>query len=408
MRVAMVSEHASPLATLGDVDAGGQNVHVAALSLALAGRGHVVRVYTRRDSPTAPPRVRFGPGVDVIHVPAGPARHLPKDELLPHMAEFGHRLAHHWAGNGVPDVVHTHFWMSGLAAIDAATTVGAPVVQTFHALGTVKHRHQGEQDSSPRERIDAESGICRDADMIIATCSDEVTELRRMGATNAAIEVVPCGVDTQLFHPGVGAAATGGQQHAAPTLLCVGRLVERKGIDTIIRALVKLPGVELVVAGGPENAELAMHPEAIRLRRLAAALDVQDRLRLLGSVAHDRMPALMRAADLVVCTPWYEPFGIVPIEAAACGRAVVGSAVGGLLDTVGHGTTGTLVPPRDPIAVATAVRELLGDSTLRHRYETAARRRAVTLYDWSSVAAATDRAYRSLVTSPDRPGVLAG
>jgi glycosyltransferase involved in cell wall biosynthesis len=399
----MVSEHASPLATLGDVDAGGQNVHVAALSLALAGRGHDVRVYTRRDSPTLPRRVRFGPGVDVIHVPAGPARRLPKDDLLPHMAEFGRRLAASWAGAGAPDLVHAHFWMSGLAAVHAARTVGVPVVQTFHALGTVKHRHQGERDSSPRGRINAEIGICRAADMIIATCSDEVTELHRMGATNATVQVVPCGVDTQLFAPGPAA-----EHAAAPTLLSVGRLVERKGLDTIIRALVKLPGVQLVIAGGPEKGELATHPEAVRLRELAASLGVVDRLRLLGSVPHDRMPALMRAADLVVCTPWYEPFGIVPIEAAACGRAVVGSAVGGLLDTVVPGTTGTLIPPRDPGAVALAVRELLGDSALRHRYETAARRRALTLYDWSSVAAATERAYRSLVGAPVRPGVLAG
>src|SRR3954469_22373621 len=156
MRIAMVSEHASPLATLGDVDAGGQNVHVAALSLALAGRGHDVRVYTRRDDPALPTRVRFGPGVDVIHVPAGPARQLPKDELFPHMAEFGDRLADAWAGPGAPDVVAAHFWMSGLAAIAAARIIGTPVVQTFHALGTVKQRHQGAHDSSPLERIDAE------------------------------------------------------------------------------------------------------------------------------------------------------------------------------------------------------------------------------------------------------------
>ena len=118
----MVSEHASPLAALGDVDAGGQNVHVAALSLALAGRGHDVSVYTRRDARRPARRVRFGPGVDVIHVPAGPARRLPKDELLPHMAEFGRRLADSWAGAGAPDLVHAHFWMSGLAAVARGRT----------------------------------------------------------------------------------------------------------------------------------------------------------------------------------------------------------------------------------------------------------------------------------------------
>src|SRR5690625_4612241 len=181
MRIAMVSEHASPLAALGGEDAGGQNVHVAALATALARRGHDVAVYTRRDDPDLPEQVEMLPGVRVVHVPAGPAEVIPKDELLPYMPEFGQWLARRWAGRNRPDVVHTHFWMSGLAALEARKLVPVPLVHTYHALGTVKRRHQGEKDTSPAERIAIETRIGTEADLVIATCSDEVRELAAMG-----------------------------------------------------------------------------------------------------------------------------------------------------------------------------------------------------------------------------------
>ena len=410
MRIAMVSEHASPLAVLGGVDAGGQNVHVAALSLALAARGHEVTVYTRRDDPDAPLQVPLGPGVEVVNVPAGPAEQLPKDELLPFMPEFGRWLASTWSRDGLPDVVHAHFWMSGLAALHATQAIRVPVVQTFHALGTVKRRYQGDRDTSPANRIAMETRIGRQADMIVATCTDEASELGRMGVAKDKIRVVPCGVDTALFTPVTPAAELVAAASAPPRprrLLCVGRLVERKGVDTAIRAVAELPGFELMVAGGPEKRRLATDPEARRLLLLAEELGVADRVQLLGSVDHDLLPALIRSADLVVCTPWYEPFGIVPIEAAACGRVVVGSAVGGLLDTVVDGETGRLVTGSDPTAVADAIRDLIRDPVRKRRYEVAARYRAVALYDWDSVAAATAGAYLSLVGRAQPAQVIA-
>jgi len=409
MRIAMVSEHASPLAAIGGVDAGGQNVHVAALSLGLAARGHDVVVYTRRDSERQSERVQFGPGVQVVHLDAGPPVPIPKDELLQHMPEFGWRLAEDWDVTGTPDVAHAHFWMSGLATLQAARETGTPVVQTFHALGTVKRRFQQDRDSSPAERIRAEERIGDDVDLVIATCSDEVLELRRMGVPVTKITVVPCGVDTSLFAPRPAGTDRHGTAAAGRPfrLLSAGRLVERKGVDTAVQALVALPGVELVVAGGPKIDELGRDPEAGRLLGLADSLGVADRVRLLGSVPHERLPELMAAADAVVCAPWYEPFGIVPIEAAACGRPLIGSSVGGLLDTVVDGVTGLLIPPRDPSALAAAVRELAADPLRRRAFGLAARRRAVALYDWGSVAAATDRAYRALVSSASQKGVLA-
>jgi D-inositol-3-phosphate glycosyltransferase len=410
MRIAMVSEHASPLAVLGGVDAGGQNVHVAALSLALAARGHDVTVYTRRDDPDVPLQVSLGPGVEVVNVPAGPPEQLPKDELLPFMPEFGRWLAATWSREVLPDVVHAHFWMSGLAALHATQTTAVPVVQTFHALGSVKRRYQGNRDTSPADRIALETRIGQEVDMIVATCTDEAAELRRMGVERDRIRVVPCGVDTSLFSPLTPTAELIAAASAPPRrrrLLCVGRLVERKGVDTAIRALTELPEFELVVAGGPEKRRLATDPEARRLLLLAEELGVADRVQLLGSVDHDLLPALIRSADLVVCTPWYEPFGIVPIEAAACGRVVVGSAVGGLLDTVVDGETGRLVSGNDPSAVAAAVQDVIRDPLRKRRFEVAARYRAVALYDWDSVAAATAGAYLSLVGRTQPAQVIA-
>lgn len=398
MRIAMVSEHASPLATLGGVDAGGQNVHVAALATELARAGHEVTVYTRRDDPDLPERVAMPHGVRVVHVDAGPARPLPKDQLLPFMGDMGRWIQRDWRERGLPDVVHSHFWMSGLAARTAARRARVPVVHTYHALGSVKRRHQGTADSSPPQRVHLETRLGRDVDAIVATCTDEVTELARMGVPDAHVHVVPCGVDTTHFTPGPGAPQPWLAWEPLPhRLLSVGRLVERKGLATVVEALPSVPGAELVVAGGPADGDLDDDPEVRRLRALAARLGVAGRVHFVGAVPREQVPALMRSSDVVVATPWYEPFGIVPLEAAACGRPLVGSAVGGLLDSVQHGVTGVLVPPRDPAALARELRLLLADPARRRRLGEAARRRAVRLYDWRQVAACTLTAYESVV-----------
>jgi D-inositol-3-phosphate glycosyltransferase len=397
MRISMISEHASPLAALGGVDAGGQNVHVAALSTALARRGHHVTVYTRKDDAGLPPRVRILPRLEVVHVAAGPARHVPKDELLPYMDRLADGIADDWATTP-PDIVHAHFWMSGLAALDASRRTGTnvPVVQTFHALGTVKRRHQGTEDTSPQQRRWLEPAVGRSADRIIATCSDEVFELRAMGIDTAKISIAPCGVDLDLFRPS-GAAEHRPRSHR---ILTVGRLVPRKGVDLVIRALpllreVGFADVELLIVGGGGGAAvLGADPEARRLHELARKLGVQEQVTLRGQVPRDDMPGILRSADAVVCTPWYEPFGIVPLEAMACGVPVVAAAVGGLTDTVVDRATGLHVPPRDPAAIARAVGELLASRELRQELGRAGQQRARSRYSWDRVAAETEKAYQ--------------
>ena len=396
MKIALVSEHASPLATLGGEDAGGQNVHVAALATELGLLGHEVVVHTRRDDPALAARVELAPGVVVDHVDAGPARPVPKDELLPHMDAFAEHLSRTWSAER-PDVAHAHFWMSGRAALAAAAGLAIPVLETFHALGVVKRRHQGRADTSPPTRLALEAEVARRVDRVVATSSAEVFELARLGVGTDRVTVVPCGVDLRRFSPdGPVEPRPAGRRR----VVTVGRLVARKGVADVITALAVVPDTELVVVGGPDVADLDADPEAQRLLEVAGDAGVADRVHLRGRLGREDLPAVLRSADAVACVPWYEPFGLVAIEAMACGVPVIAAAVGGLCDTVVDGVTGLHVSPRDPAAVAAALRRVLEDRGLARRLAEAGVERARARYGWKSVARATSAVYRE-VAAPE-------
>jgi glycosyltransferase involved in cell wall biosynthesis len=380
LKLHLVSEHASPLALLGGVDAGGQNVHVADLALALARAGVEVVVHTRRDDPRLARRVRLGPGVVVDHVDAGPPEPLPKDELLPHMRAFAADLRRSWERER-PDVVHSHFWMSGLATLDAARPLGIPVLHTYHALGVVKRRYQGASDTSPPERLGCEQRIAIGVDRVVATTEHERRELITMGADPDAVRVVPCGVDLTRFKP---RSPRLRRRRGRPRVVVVSRLVERKGIGNVIEAIAELDDIELVIAGGPPASRLDVDSEARRFRSLARRVGVADRVRLVGAVPRERVPALLQSADVVACCPWYEPFGMVAVEAMACGVPVVASATGGLAETVVDGVTGALVTPRCPASIADGIRRALAAPWWGEMGAARAER-----YGWDRVAAAT-------------------
>ena len=397
MRIALISEHASPLAAIGGVDAGGQDVHVAELAAGLVRLGHTLSVYTRRDDAGLAERVTTAAGYEVVHVPAGPAAPVPKADLWPHMAAFGDHLTDMlelWQ----PDVVHAHFWMSGWAAARAVRWLNLPLVVTFHTLGSVTRRYQGPADTSPLNRIRVEMAVAGAADRIVATATEEVRELALLGVPSSKVSVVPCGVDLERFTPAATMKASPSvpQRSSRYRLLSVGRLAPRKGYEITIEALTWLPETELVIAGGASR-DATPEPEHDRLVAMAERLGVADRVRLVGQIARADMPALLRSADLVVCSPWYEPFGIVPLEAMACGVPAVSSAVGGMLDTVVDGVTGTLVTPRDPVAVAEAVRPLLEVPTRRAEFARAGLDRVRSCYSWDRIASDTADVYEETV-----------
>lgn len=403
MRISMVSEHASPLATVGGVDAGGQNVHVAELSAALVRRGHDVTVFTRRDSKRLHWEQELPSGVRLVNVDAGPAHAVPKDKLLPYIPAFAEQLASYWSDEP-PQIVHGHFWMSGIASIEAVgklqkQLLPPPVVaETFHALGVVKRRHQGTDDTSPAEREFLEPWVARSVDRVIATCPDEAFELRQLGVNRRRISIAPCGVDVGKFTPDGPARARGQRLRLA----VIGRLVPRKGVDIVISALALLGAagrrdIELVVAGGTTGKDrIAADPEVRRLRDLAESLGVGSQVIFSGQVPRAEMPELFRTVDVVVCTPWYEPFGIVPLEAMACGVPVIVSAVGGLQESVVDGVTGLHVPPKHPAALAEAIALLADDASLREKFGAAGVERTRTRYTWDRVAADTERIYRAM------------
>ncbi|MCJ0902342.1 glycosyltransferase [Rhodococcus sp. ARC_M6] len=396
LKISMVSVNADPLAPVGNSVAGRQNLHVDELSAALARAGHDVTVYTRKQS-SGPSRVQTDSGYTVVYAEAGPQRVLTDKELLRHLGTFGGELRNMWMLDR-PDVVHAHYWMSGIATELATRILGIPVLQTFHSLGVTERRHLGAADESPSERSHLEQLVARGATHVIATSSDEVFDLVRLGSPRSRTTIVPSGVDIDQFTP-EGPRAKKTAEHR---LLCVGRLVEQKGFDVAIAALASLPDAELVLAGGPPSSGLRADDVAIGLMKLAERLGVEDRVKLLGRVPHHALPKLMRSADAVLCTPRYEPFGIVALEAMACGIPVVATPVGGLRDTVVDGLTGHRVPIDNPIQTARVVRHLFDNAEEGASFSREGRSRACESYSWDHVAGEVVRTYGRCVTAPPR------
>jgi glycosyltransferase involved in cell wall biosynthesis len=393
MRIAMISEHASPLEGGGDPTGGVQRRHVADLSCALAGLGHEVRVYTRRDRADLAEAVSLTDGVLVVHVPAGPAKKLPPELLLSHMGDFAQWLRTAWTSDDWrPEVAHAHFWTSGLAAVTAARQVGIPVVQSFHELGQIEI-----PDGKP-SRSGYERALGRAVDRVVAQNQEEVRGLVRIGIPRAQLTVVPTGVDSDVFSPEGPAVERDPQRHR---ILSVGNvsaanLVERKGFGEVVQAMQYVPGAEVVVIGGPPADQLRGDPGARSLRALAEKLHVGDRFRMVGAVPAGDLPRWYRSADVFVAAPWLDEQEASALEAMACGVPVVGAAVGGLSEAVVDGLTGDLVPDRDPHALGGALRRLVNDKVRRFAYATAAIDRARQAYSWKRVASQVGSVYSAV------------
>jgi len=416
-RIAFLSEHASPLALLGGQDAGGQNVYVDSVARELGRLGFQVDVFTRSDRPDLSEIVELAPGVRVINIGAGPASYLPKDDLWPLMPWFRDGILDFIRRERIDyDLVHGNFWMSGWVAAELKRRLGIPAVQIFHAMGQTKQRHQGAADTSPAERIDIERQVVSDVDRLIAQCPSERDELiEDYGSDPAKIAVIPSAVNIDLFRPvdKPAARAKTGLARDEFVVMYVGRLLPRKDIRNVVRALAILQEtadapIRLVIVGGETREPNSIKtPEIGELRRLAAELGVAERVTFTGKRQQSELAGYYSAGDVVVTTPWYEPFGLTPLEAMACGRPVLGSAVGGITFTVQDGVTGFLVPPRDPEALAGKLRLLLNEPDLGERLGRQARERVETAFTWRLVGRRTADLYEQLLTSerytaPDR------
>ena len=402
MRIAMISEHASPLATLGGADGGGQNVYVAQLSQQLARLGHEVDVFTRRETPDVAQVVEFATDVRVIHVNAGPATVIPKEKLLPLMDGFAAEIEAFLREHGRCDLIHAHFFMSGLVGIDLARTLDIPCVVTFHALGKVRRLHQQSADGFPDARFEIEERIVAEADRIIAECPEDERDLLALyGADPLRLRMVPCGFDPDEFAPldKAGARRALGLPLDRPLALQLGRMVPRKGVDLAIEALghVRDEGLDaglIVVGGAAPDPDPQGDSELARLMAVADNAGVRDAVIFTGSKPREVLKLYYAAADVFVTAPWYEPFGITPLEAMACARPVVASDVGGLRYTVADGETGLRVPPRNAAALGEAMHRLLADPARANAMGQAGHERVRERFTWRQVALQMEEVYR--------------
>jgi phosphoheptose isomerase len=393
-RIAMISEHASPLAMLGGVDAGGQNVYVGQLARHLGALGYEVDVLTRRDSPLLPETAEWANGVRIVHIPAGPTEFVRKEDLLPHMDEFAANTLR-WCRRRRYELLHANFWMSGLVASEVKRALGTPFVVTFHALGRVRRAFQRTADQFPDQRFEIEDRIVMDADHVIAECPQEQEDLiRHYNADPSKVTIIPGGFDPGEMWPISKPLAriSLGLLPDEPVILQLGRMVPRKGVDTAIRGFARLRrdyGVSarlLVVGGDSDVPDPIVTPEIGRLQAIAADEAVGDHVTFVGRRGREALKYYYGAADLFVTTPWYEPFGITPVEAMACGTPVIGANVGGIKFTVRDGETGYLVPPDDPGAIGERLAHLFEHPRLLSAFRRQAIKRANDLFTWERVA----------------------
>lgn len=401
-RLAVLAYHSSPLGPPGEGDSGGMTVYVRDLAAAFARRGVQTDVYTRADS-DGPPVTSLGTGVRVISIPAGPREHVPKERLTPYVGEFAAAArAFALAQRLRYDAVHSHYWQAGLAGIPLARWWDAPLVHSHHTLGKVKNRFLAPgDDPEPEARLEGEARIIDAADVLVASTDDEWKQLACLyGAHHDKLKTLHPGVDHSVFSPGdrdVARAELG--LEGAAVMLYVGRIQPLKGLELAVRAAEQLvPALDqplrFVVAGGASGT--AGDIEVARLRALVRELGLDDVVRFVGAVAHEKLPVYYRAADALVVCSHSESFGLTALEAHSCGTPVVGTPVGGLSHVVADERSGFLVDTRDPAVFAARLKTLLADPALRARFGAEAVASASS-FSWDRTAASLQELYECLV-----------
>jgi D-inositol-3-phosphate glycosyltransferase len=411
LRIAVLSYHTCPLATLGGKDAGGMNVYVRDLALYLGREGIQLDVFTRSQDEHVPHVLHdLGFGNRVAHIPAGPEHPLPKIILKDYIQEYTDQILEFASSKGLHyDLIHSHYWMSGLAAEKLGQSWGVPVIQMFHTLGKLKQLvAQNMEEAEGDYRVQGESHVIEIADRIVASTSTEKQQLTNLyNADPAKIEVIPPGVDLHHFYPIPPDEAKEyvGVPLDKRMLLFVGRIEPLKGIKTLLKALAILrqngqAGEKLclaVIGGDLEKDQTKESQEMKLLRELREEYQLQDMVTFLGKRSQDSLPYYYSAAEMVIMPSHYESFGMVALESMACGTPVIASMVGGLIHLVEDGINGYHVPVEDPAALSQRIAGLLDDKALRYRMGHDAFAFAKE-YSWENISIRIIELYRELIS----------
>ena len=393
IRAGIISLHTSPLTQAGSGDSGGMNVYIREFVSSLTQAGVRCDVFVRRWLDDLEPIVEVEPGFRVIHVPAGPVD-LSKEELPSIVEAFGAWMREWFETNPV-DVLHANYWLSGVAGHQLAHELGLPLVTTFHTLARVK-AEMG--DSEPQARIDAEAMVVAHSDIMIANADVERSQLIELyQADPDLVEIVAPGVDRAFFSPGSQEGArTAIGYSGGPVVLFVGRIQPLKGVDVAVEALARLTNADaqLLIVGGASGSE--GESEVEKIKALISDLEIEDRVMFVPPQPHYALSTYYRAADVVVMPSRSESFGLVALEAAACGVPVVAAAVGGLRTLVRDGQTGYLIDGRDPVDYAKAIDSIL-ESPERAAAFGAAGAAVASRYPWSGLAGRLRTIYRRLI-----------
>jgi D-inositol-3-phosphate glycosyltransferase len=408
--IALISEHGDPAAEVGKEAAGGQNVYVRQVGEALAALGYQVDMFTRKANPYDPEIVQHSPSCRTIRLVAGPQHYVARDEMMPYMPEFVQELLRFQTKHSMTyEIIHTHYWMSGWVGMQLRQHYPVKLVHTYHSLGAVKYLSIPEIPEVASQRLAVEKEILENYDCVVATSPQEQDDLRQLVSQVGNTQVIPCGTDVenfQIMSKQVSRATLNlniGSQDKV--ILYVGRFDQRKGIETLVRAVgqiyaecddASLGQLRLVIVGGSDPSQ-SDGQERLRIEGLVAELGIRQQTDFVGMVGHDRLPLYYSAADVCVVPSHYEPFGLVAIEAMACGTPVVASAVGGLNFTVLSEETGILVPVKDVNGFAQAIKRTLDDQVWAQKARKNSAQRVLTYFSWSGVAQQLSNLYRELL-----------
>ncbi len=398
-RIAMISAHTSPLARPGGNKAGGLNVYVVELARQLVDHGCEVDIFTRVSDRDQVEVTEMAPGLRAIHLHAGPARYLAPESMLKHIPAFARAVRDFASREGLRyDIIHSHYWLSGMAGQELKWAWGVPHVTMFHTLGEIKNRASVSMNETDL-RIESETEIIAGVDRVICATEQERDQIQQLYAADPAkISVIPLGVDVGRFKPDdkeAARAALGLKDERI--VLFVGRIEPLKGIDILINAAAMLDSdvdCSVLIVGGDDSTKVQLS----KLRELAKLRGIDHRVAFTGAVDHDKLPLYYNAADICVVPSHYESFGLVAVEAMASGLPVVASRVGGLTGTIKDGETGYLVPWLCPEPFAERIELLLDNEPLRRNLGEAARE-AVGRYRWENVAAGVLDVYDALAPS---------